>query len=87
MNKKQLFVFMCPTLSDYKKPPKKELDSELFDCPKCNKKMWLSKKKKKALLFAALLNQDIMLGCYYCIKKQTEGEPVLFKNSWQTGIA
>lgn len=39
-------VGMGPPLSDYEKPPEDQSHSELFDCPKCNEKMWLSEKKK-----------------------------------------
>lgn len=78
MKNKDLVVIMCPPLSDYKEAPKDQSHSELFDCPKCNEKMWLSDKKKGALMFASCLDKEILLGCYHCIKKIAQEDPPLF---------
>jgi hypothetical protein len=75
---KDLVVVMCPPLSSYKEAPKDHSHSELFECPKCKEKMWLSERKKGILMFASCLNKEILLGCYHCIKKITEDDPSLF---------
>ncbi len=64
-----LVMFACPPLCDYAEAPKDQSKSELFDCPKCNQKMWLSEKKKSLLLLCSGLNKDIFLGCYHCLTK------------------
>lgn len=74
-------VIMCPPLSDYPEAPKDQSHSELFDCPKCKQKMWLSEKKKGALLFSACINKDIILACYHCITKMAEKDPSIFLDS------
>jgi hypothetical protein len=65
-------VIMCPKYSEYKEAPKDQSHSELFDCPECNCKMWLSDKKKGALMFASCLGKEIIFGCYDCIKQILE---------------
>lgn len=73
-----LVAIMCPPLSDYPEPPQEQPHSELFDCPKCKEKMWLSQKKKGALLFASCLQKTILLGCYHCIKQELTENPKIF---------
>lgn len=62
-----LVVVMCPPYPEYKEAPQDQSHSELFDCPKCKSKMWLSQKKKGALMFAACIGKEIILACYDCI--------------------
>lgn len=82
MNQKnELVVIMCPPYSEYKEPPKDHSHSELFDCPKCKQKMWLSEKKKGVLMFSSCLGKDILLGCYECIKKYAEENVEQFLNT------
>jgi len=74
-------VIMCPPLADYPEAPKDQSASELFDCPKCKQKMWLSEKKKGALLFSACINKDIVLACYHCITKMVKENPSIVMQS------
>lgn len=76
---KDLVVLMCPPFSDYPNPPEDHSHSELFDCPRCNEKMWLSDKKKGALTLAACMKTETLLGCYPCIKKYVEEQHQFFK--------
>jgi hypothetical protein len=76
-----LVIVMCPPLSDYKEAPKDQSHSELFDCPKCKDKMWLSEKKKGMLAFASYINKEIILACYHCITKMAQEQPELFTES------
>lgn len=76
-----LVIVMCPPHSDYPEAPKDQSHSELFDCPKCKNQMWLSKKKKGALMFASCIGKDIILACYHCITKMAEKDPALFLQS------
>ena len=69
---------MCPPYPQYKEAPSDQSRCELFDCPKCKSKMWLSEKKKGVLTFASCMNRDILLACYDCIKEVAENEPELF---------
>lgn len=70
--KDDLVLVMCPPHCDYPEAPKDQTHSELFDCPKCKNKMWLSEKKKGALMFALCINKDIIFSCYHCITKMSE---------------
>jgi hypothetical protein len=70
-----LAIIICPPLHKYKEAPKDQPGSELFDCPKCNQKMWLSQRKKGVLMFYAGLNKDILLACYDCITKIVKEDP------------
>jgi len=81
MNKNDLVIVMCPPYSDYPEAPKDQSHSELFDCPKCKKKMWLSEKKKGLLMFSSCLNKEILLACYHCITKIVEQDPSIFMDS------
>lgn len=78
---KDLVIVMCPPLSSYPEAPKDQSHSELFDCPKCKQKMWLSEKKKGVLMFASCVGKAILLGCYGCIKEKVESESSLFLDS------
>lgn len=86
MKKSDMVMIMCPPLADYPEAPKDQSQSDLRDCPKCNEKMWLSEKKKGALLFSALINKDIILACYRCITKMVEADPSLVKGSKQVDL-
>ncbi len=77
---------MCPPYPQYKEAPKDMSHCELFDCPKCKGKMWLSEKKKGVLIFASSLDKEIILGCYDCIKKEAETNPYLFLESLQVNL-
>lgn len=74
-------MIMCPPLSDYSEPPKDHSHSELYDCPGCKQKMWLSDKKKGILAITSALNNEIILRCYLCITKIAEENPGFFKDS------
>ncbi len=73
--KKQTFIIMCPPLSDYPEQLPDQSHCEPFECPMCKNQMWLSIKKKKAILFYSLTNNEIILGCYNCITKYFEENP------------
>ena len=51
--KKDLVVIACPPHSEYVTQPDDQSHCELFECPKCKSKMWLSKKKKGIIMFAS----------------------------------
>jgi len=74
-------IVMCPPHSDYPEAPKDQSASELRDCPKCKNQMWLSEKKKGVLMFASLINKDIILACYHCITKMVEENPSIILGS------
>ena len=78
---KECTVIICPPYPEYKEAPTDQSHSELFDCPKCDQKMWLSEKKKGILMFASCIKQDILLACYDCIKKMAKEQPEFFVNS------
>lgn len=86
MKKTDMVMVMCPPLSDYPEAPKDQSHSELRECPKCKEQMWLSEKKKGALLFSALINKDIVLACYRCITKMVEADPTLVKGAKQVDL-
>lgn len=48
--------------------------------------MWLSEKKKGALLFASCIKKDILLGCYDCIKKHVEANAEDFKKTHRVDL-
>ncbi len=83
---KDCAVVIYPPYPEYKEAPDDHSASELFDCPKCDKKMWLSEKKKGILLFNSCLDNDIVLACYDCIKKIAEEDPEFFVGSTQVNI-
>lgn len=64
-----LVIVMCPPYPEYKEAPADHTHSELFDCPKCKSKMWLSEKKKGIIMFSSCVNKNILLACYDCITK------------------
>lgn len=84
--KKDLAMIMCPPYPEYKEAPKDQSHSELFDCPKCKNKMWLSQKKKGAIMLASALGKEILLACYDCITKLAEEEPEYFCNSTKVNL-
>jgi len=71
----EAIMIMCPPHDDYPEAPKDQSHSELFDCPKCNNKMWLSDKKKGILMFSSCLEKEIILACYHCITKMVNDNP------------
>lgn len=81
MNKKELVVVACPPFHDFPEAPRDQSESTKVDCPKCNEKMWLSKKKKALLLFNSCLNRDIFLACYHCITTFANENPDFFKKA------
>ncbi len=81
-----MVIVMCPPHSDYPEAPKDQSHSDLRDCPKCKSKMWLSEKKKGLLLFASVLNKEIILACYHCITKMAEKNPSMFMDSKKVDI-
>ena len=74
-------MVMCPPSPEYKEAPEDQSHSELFDCPKCKNKMWLSQKKKGVLMFASCIGKEIILACYNCITKMAKEDPSLFMES------
>ena len=69
---------MCPPYPKYKEYPKDQSISVLIDCPECKGKMWLSEKKKGAMLFAEGSGKEILLACYDCFTKFVEENPGIF---------
>ena len=76
---KDSIAIACPPYPQYEDAPKDQSHSELRECPKCKGQMWLSEKKKGYLAFNALLNKEIILGCYDCITKMVEENAALIK--------
>lgn len=68
-------IIICPPYPEFKEQPADQSHCELFDCPKCKGKMWLSDKKKGILMFASCLEKDILLACYDCITKMVKENP------------
>jgi len=83
---KDLVMFPCPDLKSYPEAPADQSESELFDCPKCKEKMWLSVKKKGYITFCAVLNKKIVLACYPCIKEMAENDHALILDAKQVNI-
>lgn len=83
---KDLVIVMCPPYPEHLEQPKDQSHCDLFDCPKCKGKMWLSQKKKGMLMFASCLEKDIILGCYDCIKKIAKENPDLLNESVQVKL-
>lgn len=83
---KDLVIIMCPPYPEYKEAPKDQSHCELFECPKCKEKMWLSEKKKGALMFSSCIGKEILLGCYDCIKKTIESDPSFFTDIKQVNL-
>jgi hypothetical protein len=55
----------CPSLNYF--PELSEgVEADLVECPKCKKPMWLTARKKKLIVFAALADKDIVLACFDC---------------------
>lgn len=79
-------IIMCPPLIDYPEPPKDQSHCELFDCPMCKEKMWLSEKKKGVLMFSSCIGNDILLGCYRCIRKVVAENPTFFTKSKKVNL-
>lgn len=69
MSSDELVMVACPPYPEFKEAPPDQPHSELFDCPKCDGKMWLSGKKKGILLFSTCIGRDILLCCYHCMTK------------------
>lgn len=80
MSSDELVMVACPPYPEFKEEPPDQPHSELFDCPKCKGKMWLSQKTKGVIMFSACIGKEILLGCYLCIKKLTEQDPDYFLN-------
>lgn len=80
-SKKELVIVACPPYPEYEDAPEDQSVSDLFDCPKCDGKMWLSQKKKGVIMFSSCIGRDILLGCYDCITKIAKEDPNLFLKS------
>ena len=87
MKTDDVVIVMCPPYPEYKEQPKDMSHCELFDCPKCKGKMWLSKRKKGMLMFASCLQKNIILGCYDCIKKIIEKDPSLIREAKEVNLS
>ncbi len=79
-------VIMCPPYPEFEEAPEDQGHCELFDCPKCKSKMWLSDKKKGILMFSSCINKEIILGCFDCIKKILIDDPDIFLRSVKLDI-
>jgi hypothetical protein len=65
MTKATLF---CDPLSLYHEPPKRKEKYQLFDCPQCDDKMWVSEKKKELIKII----DDLLLICRLCFDKKLD---------------
>ena len=83
---KDLVIIMCPPYPEYKEAPKDQSHCELFECPKCKEKMWMSQKKKGAILFASAIGKEILLCCYNCLQKEVYKDPDFFSDSKQIDL-
>lgn len=79
-------IVMCPPYPEYKEQPKDQSHCDLFDCPKCKGKMWLSERKKGMLMFASCLEKEIIVGCYNCIKKMVMENPELITEAKKVNL-
>lgn len=84
--KNEAIMVACPNYKDFPEAPKDQSHSELFDCPTCKEKMWLSEKKKEILQFGSCSDRHIILGCYPCIKKFLQEDPTLLQNAKTVNI-
>lgn len=82
----QPVIVPCPPLCDYPLAPEDQSHCELFDCPKCKNKMWLSQKKKGVLMYSSLIKKNIVLGCYNCITKMAHENPSLILGAEQVNL-
>lgn len=83
---KEAVMIACPPYCDYPEAPKDQSHSELFDCPKCQQKMWLSEKKKRVLMFSSCIGKHIILACYHCITKMAQDDPALILDAKQVNL-
>ncbi len=81
-----LVIIACPPYPELKEAPEDQPHSELFDCPKCKKQMWLSGKKRGAIMFHAVLEKEILLACYDCIRVYASENPEFFSGSEMVNI-
>lgn len=77
--KKEIVALFCPPLSKYPEQPSNISKCELIDCPQCNKKMWLSEKKKEVIDQWVNIREIIML-CYDCFKIFALNNREIFKD-------
>lgn len=75
----EVVMIICPPHSDYPEAPTDQSHSELFDCPECKNKMWISYKKRGVLAFASCVDKDIILACYHCFTEMVKNEDDLIK--------
>jgi uncharacterized protein YbaR (Trm112 family) len=85
-SKKDLVVIPCPPHSEYETQPDDQSHCELFVCPKCKSKMWLSQKKKGIIMFASVLDKDILLACYPCMRRIIEDDSSIISDSEMVNI-
>lgn len=81
-----LVFIICPPYPEYKEAPKDQSAAELFDCPHCKNKMWLSQKKKGLLLFYSCANKNIYLCCYNCSKEFCKNNSDVISSSRWLGL-
>jgi hypothetical protein len=79
----KIFVF-CPPLSKYPTQPANQSICTISYCPKCNKKMWLSEKKKN--LIEKFKHKEITLTCYDCFEKFVKVNKYFFINSTKINL-
>lgn len=65
MTKATLF---CEPLSLYHEPPKRKEKYQLFDCPSCDDRMWVSDKKQDLVR----IMDNVVLICSICFDKRME---------------
>lgn len=86
MSKNDLVMIPCPDLKSYPEAPKDQSASDLFECPKCKEKMWLSQKKKGAIMFSAAIGKKIILACYPCMTEMVENDHALILDAKQVNL-
>ena len=67
---RKIILLMCPNVKNYPVPPSDQPGCEKKPCPFCNKKMWVSEKKRAITL--ELSEEKIVIACYPCIKLAAE---------------
>jgi hypothetical protein len=86
MTKKDCAIIMCPPFSDYPEAPEDQPDCQLFKCPMCLCKMWVSEKKRGVLNYDSSINKEIFISCYHCFEDMAEKDPEFILNANRVDI-
>lgn len=81
-----LVAIPCPTFEEYPVQPEDQSPSELIDCPYCEKKMWISVKKKNVITVSEALGKDIFIACHRCFIPVMESEGMFGKHTKFTKV-